>query len=43
MKKTKKLKSVPLSVVPPDTKTDIKIGLSIKNPPNLKPKNKRAK
>lgn len=43
MKKTKKLKKVPALVVPKDTKVDIKIGLALKNPPNLKPKNKRAK
>jgi len=43
MIKIKKLKSVPAFVIPSDTKKDIKIGLAIKNPPNLKPKNKRAK
>ncbi len=28
---------------PKDTKKEKKIGLALKNPPNLKPKNKRAK
>ena len=43
MIKTKKLKKVPSLVVPADTKKDIKIGLALKNPPNLKPKSKIAK
>ncbi len=43
MQKIKKLKNVPALIIPSDTKKDIKIKLALKNPPNLKPKNKRAK